>query len=355
MTTYTVSGSGQTSSHITLSSGDTMTVESGGRAAHITVNSGGSLTVDSGGATRHTIVNSSGTEAINGGAGYETRVDSGGTQDLASGGLGEGAKVYSGGTQNVNSGGIADDATVNVGGVDNVNSGGLDKFTYVNGGTENVNGGTAEFTTVGGGSVYTHMSPGWPFVGDQRSEDGSSTTSGVENVMSGGVATGTRVDVGGVLIVDSGGTISGAKIDGGEIELQSGSVVGSSTIRFEDGGTLKIDGTGSFDFLVAGFGKSPYPFFNPFFNAGGSASDALDLSAVNFASATESYSGNSSSGTLMVTDGTNSVSLLLLGNYTAASFQLEPESGGGTGTVVTEAAANTESDNFSRFFAPHHG
>jgi hypothetical protein len=57
---------------------------------------------------------------------------------------------------------------------------------------------------------------------------------------------------------------------------------------------------------------------------------------VNFASATKCYSGDASSGTLTVDDGTNSVSLLLLGNYTAGSFALGAESGGATGTLVTE-------------------
>jgi len=37
-----------------------------------------------------------------------------------------------------------------------------------------------------------------------------------------------------------------------------------------------------------------------------------------------------------VSDGTHSASILLLGNYTAASFNLGAESGGGTGTVVTD-------------------
>jgi hypothetical protein len=60
----------------------------------------------------------------------------------------------------------------------------------------------------------------------------------------------------------------------------------------------------------------------------------LDFSAIDFASATKQYSGNSAGGTLTLSDGTNSASILLLGNYTA--FNLNPETGGGTGTVVTD-------------------
>jgi hypothetical protein len=42
---------------------------------------------------------------------------------------------------------------------------------------------------------------------------------------------------------------------------------------------------------------------------------------------------------LTVGDGTHSASIALLGNYTAASFNLGAESGGGTGTVVTNLTA----------------
>jgi hypothetical protein len=37
-----------------------------------------------------------------------------------------------------------------------------------------------------------------------------------------------------------------------------------------------------------------------------------------------------------LTDGTNFVSIALIGHYSANNFNLNPESGGGTGTVVTD-------------------
>jgi autotransporter passenger strand-loop-strand repeat protein len=187
--------------------------------------------------------------------------------------------VGDGGVQDILAGGVATDATIANGGIQ-------------------YDAGQASGTTVSAG--------------------------GVENVLSGGVATGTTVDTGGFEIVYLGGAISGATISGGELDLQSGATAGSSTITFAsgggDGGILKIDGTGTFDFLVAGF----------------AVPDEFDLSAVNFATATKSYSGNASSGTLTVTDGTNAVSILLLGNYSLASFNLTSEGGGGTGTIVTD-------------------
>jgi hypothetical protein len=131
-----------------------------------------------------------------------------------------------------------------------------------------------------------------------------------------------------------GGTIDGATISAGMLELQSGSSAGSSTITFAGGGTLQLDGSEAYSFLVAGF----------------AAPDAFDLSAIKFASAMKDYVGDTSSGTLTVGDGTHSASILLLGNYTAASFSLGAESGGGAGTVVTNPPVSSNS-----VIAPPHG
>ena len=143
--------------------------------------------------------------------------------------------------------------------------------------------------------------------------------------MSGGFLNdaGTAIDTtlsGGGMEVFSGGIVSGTTISGGELELQSGATAGSSTITFSGGGTLRLDATGAYGFLVAGF----------------AVPDAFDLSQIKFASATSGYVGNTQSGTLTVGDGTHSASILLLGNYTAGSFNLSPEGGGATGTVVSD-------------------
>jgi autotransporter passenger strand-loop-strand repeat protein len=166
---------------------------------------------------------------------------------------------------------------------------------------------------------------------------------GTQSVQSGGTASGTTLSAGGtqynagtasattiaggMQVVVSGGADNGATISAGTLELQSGATAGSSTITFAGGGTLRLDGTGAFGFLVAGF----------------AVPDMFDLSAINFASATKQYSGNASSGTLTIGDGTHSASILLLGNYSLASFNLGAESGGGTGTVVTDPPVTSNS------------
>ena len=83
-------------------------------------------------------------------------------------------------------------------------------------------------------------------------------------------------------------------------------------------GTLQLDNSSSFAGTVAGLADK----------------DTLDLRDINFASVhTPTYSGNSSGGTLTVTDGTHSANIALLGNYLASSFVTSSDGHGGTNVV----------------------
>ena len=61
-----------------------------------------------------------------------------------------------------------------------------------------------------------------------------------------------------------------------------------------------------------------------------SPAETIDLTTVDFATATLGYVGNSLSGTLTVTDGTNTARLAMLGSYVAANFHLADDHHGGT-------------------------
>src|SRR5207302_1219809 len=83
-------------------------------------------------------------------------------------------------------------------------------------------------------------------------------------------------------------------------------------------GTLKLDNSASFTGTVAGM----------------SGQDTIDFADINFASArTPSYAGDSSGGTLTVTDGTHSAHIALLGNYLASSFVASSDGHGGTNVI----------------------
>jgi autotransporter passenger strand-loop-strand repeat protein len=145
-----------------------------------------------------------------------------------------------------------------------------------------------------------------------------------EYVEAGGMASGTTASGGGQETVSSGGTINGAMISGGLVEIMSSATVSSGTIGFSGGGTLQLDDSTSFPSNVplSGFGMP----------------DRIDLRDILFASATSSYTGNTQSGTLIVSDGSRTANLLLFGQYTAASFHLSQDSA--TGTIVTELPAS---------------
>jgi autotransporter passenger strand-loop-strand repeat protein len=290
----------------TIASGGTQDVVAGGSAGGTTVSGGGTQYVA--GTASGTML-SGGTEVVFGSA-VSTTIASGGIQQVVVGGIASGATVSSGGSQYV--AGTASNTTVSDGGTEFV-FGGDTSATVDSGGTQSVAaGGTANGATVSVGGIQY----------DAGTASGTVLSGGFQAVN--GSAANTTVD-GGYELVMSGAIIGGAILSGGTLELQSGATAGSSTIAFSDGGTLKLDATGAYGFLVAGF----------------AVPDEVDLSAVNFASATKQYSGNASSGTLTVSDGTHSASILLLGNYTVASFHLGPESGGGAGTVVTDASVIT--------------
>jgi hypothetical protein len=94
-------------------------------------------------------------------------------------------------------------------------------------------------------------------------------------------------------------------------------------------GTLKLDGSSNFtgfDGQISGF----------------NGEDRIDLAGVAFgASTTLAYSANSagSGGTLMVSDGTDTASLALLGQYGAADFAISSDGHGGT--LITDPLAAT--------------
>ena len=249
--------------------------------------------------------------------------------------------VSSGGAENVYAGASDSGTTVNSKGVEQVLAGGVAQGAQIAGGTLQLFG-SATGTVVSSGGMENVFSGG----NDSGATIGAN---GAEQVWGGGIAQGVQIDSGGAQYIYSGGsavattvssggyeqvfgggTIDGATISGGKLEFSSGGTAGSSTITFVDSGTLRLDTAQAYGMLVAGFVTS---------------ADVIDFSKVAFASATESFleDGSNLSGTLTVTDGTDTASVVLLGNYTAAIFTLSKESGTGTGTLVTDPPSDAGS------------
>jgi autotransporter passenger strand-loop-strand repeat protein len=149
----------------------------------------------------------------------------------------------------------------------------------------------------------------------------------LEVVSSGGTASNTTVS-GGSETVSSGGTLNGATIsNGGSIEIESGGTAGSSTITISSG-TLILDQAQNFSGTVAGLATS-----------GAQNIDLVNVSSANLQPL--SYTDSGGSGTLMVTDGTTTVQLHLIGAYTVGSFKTSADGTGGT--IITDPPVSSGS------------
>src|SRR3974390_2219476 len=113
------------------------------------------------------------------------------------------------------------------------------------------------------------------------------------------------------------------------------------TFATSAGGTLQLDASIAFGGLVAGFGLP----------------DSLDLRDISYISGTTSETfveaGNNLSGTLMVTDGTHTANLTLLGQYATGNFTLASDGHGGT--LVTDPPLAVATDQQSFLSQPRQG
>jgi hypothetical protein len=126
-----------------------------------------------------------------------------------------------------------------------------------------------------------------------------------------------------VVLLDGTTVSGGAAIGAGSgLEISADSTVGGPIVFTQSTGELKIDGTGTLGAQVQGFGGA----------------DVIDFSSVAFLDADQpTFAGDGSGGTLTLSDGTNTASVALFGQYLASSFQAMSDGNGGT--LVVDPAA----------------
>jgi autotransporter passenger strand-loop-strand repeat protein len=329
----------------TVDSGGSMTVF--GHASGTTL-LGATVTVN-GGSVSNTIVNGGMLGLLLGGSSTSALVESGGKLDDLAGCIVSGTKLIGtdSGLSELLVSGIAKDTVIHSYGLEEVFTPGTASQTSMFMGGKLQDYGTISDTTMSGGLLVVQgagiLNPGiangtMVTGGDmQVKSDGKASNTTVSNegqldVSGGGSASGVAIKSGGKVYVESGGLVSAATISGGKLVLESGAKVATGGISFAGGGTLLIAGTGTYG-PVAGF----------------AVPDMLDLAAVNFLPSTIKQF-NSKTDTLTVTDGVHSVSIELLGHYTAGSFHLGAAAGGGT--LVTDPAAGATIS--SMIGSPHH-
>src|SRR6185312_977207 len=217
-------------------------------------------------------------------------VSSGGGLTISSGSVASDVVVL--GRAGISFGGIARGATVSRGGQTIVSSGGVTTGTTVLSGGADV----VEFGASGSSAIVS--------------------SGGIEYDY--GTTYGTVLMSGGFEYVLSGGVLSGATLSGGLLEIRSSGTAGASQIDFTSaGGTLQLDQSVLFNGVISGFGVP-----------GG-----IDLRDIAFGSGTTlgfTEAGDNLSGTLTVSDGTNTANITLLGQYVAANFTKQADGHGGT-------------------------
>lgn len=276
--------SGGSESGATISNGGIDCVLSGGFASDTTVSDGGIDFVMPGGSAGGTVVDSGGWQyVLSGGSGFDGQVSGAGVQFVY--GFASGGTVSSGGVLGLF--GSASDMTIETGGYGSVASGGAASNIMVDGSLGVV--GSAVNTSIGYGG----------------------------NVTIRGNASGTTIDAGGYEYVAAGGTERGATISGGGVlEVASGGSVAIAPVTFADsaGGVLVLDDSMNFGGLVAGF----------------DGADLMAFTDIPYISGTTNWqwTQSGSSGTLMLSAGSDVANINLLGQYSQSSFALAAYGGG---------------------------
>ncbi len=349
-----------------VASGGTQIVYAGGTATGDAVGTGGYENVAAGGMDIGATVSGGGMQVVDGTA-ISATVETGGNQYVRTGADAAATIVETGGNLFVYADATVIDARIN-GGWELINAGGTDTRATVSGGLQSVFGTVSSATLVsstqviyaGGTAVddeldsgtYENVAPGGTdigatVIGAKQVVDGAAVSATIENggnqyirtsatasatvvdsggnlfVYSGAMATGTTIASGGLAYVAGGGVASASLISGGTLELAAGGSIGSSGVNFATGtgGILQLDDSVNFNELVAGFGQPA----------------ALDLRDIAFGSATTlsfTEAPSNTSGTLMVSDGSNTANVTLLGQYMAGQFTAASDGHGGT--LVTD-------------------
>lgn len=269
-----------------------------GHADGTTINAGAWQYVGSGGATTHTTIGNGGTQ-------YDQ-------------GTSSGALVQSGGNQHVYQGGTADATTVAAGGYQDVYYGTATN-TVLNGQQQVLEGGSADDTIVNaGGRQYvgsggaatgtTIATGGFQYVDAGATDSGAIISGGWQYVA--GSAAGAIVSGRGQQDVAAGGTATNSHLDGGTEHVYAGGLAQNVDFDGSAGSTLVLDAPMGLTGTIANFGSDDYIDFR------NTVISSVDIDGSNNLTVT--------------TDGGQSYSWALLGQYAASSFVLASDGNGGT-------------------------
>lgn len=306
-------------------------VYSGGTAVHTMVKAGALFSVASGGHATNTVVEFSGISQIAAG-GDERDATIFGTQYLSGSsfnsiigsagvqydfGMSSGALVQIGGAQHVYQGGTAIGTTVAAGGYQDVYQASVTD-TVLDGDQQVLSDGHAEGTIIraggrqyvgaGGATTGTTIAGGFQYV-DAGAADAAAIINGGWQYVAGSV-TGATVTGRGQQDIVSGATSTNTHLDGGTEHVYSGGLAQNVDFDGSAGSTLVLDNPAGLTGTIANFGSDDYIDFR------NTVISSVDV--------------DSSNNLTVTTDGGQSYSWALLGQYAASSFVLASDGVGGT-------------------------
>ncbi|MCP3369100.1 FG-GAP-like repeat-containing protein [Bradyrhizobium cajani] len=307
-------------------------VYSRGTAAHTTVKAGANQFVASGGHATGTVIELSGISQIAAGADehgatilgtqYLNGSSSGAT--IGAGGVqydygaSSAALVQSGGIQHVYQNGSAEGTTIAAGGYQDVYHGTVTN-TVVDGDQQVLADGTADGTTInaggrqyvgsGGATTDTTIAAGGFQYVDVGATDSSAVINGGWQYVAGS-ASGATVSGRGEQDVGAGGTAANTHLDGGTEHVYAGGLAQNVDFDGSAGSTLVLDAPVGLTGTIANFGADDYIDFR------NTVISSVDVDSANNLTVT--------------TDGGQSYSWALLGQYAASSFVLASDGNGGT-------------------------
>ncbi len=278
----------------TISSGGVQTLEGTAVGDYTTIYDGGTDIVGELGGSFYASVNSGGIQivsgfdqalSVNNAHAFYTVINGGGVQELMGDARGVGVIVEAGGAQLISSGAVVSSTTISSGGYENVYSNGTAGSTMVAAGGEQyiLDGGSATDTMLYGTQVlFSGAVASETYVGDNAKQ----------YVLAGGSTDFTTIASGGYEIVSSGGTAT-------DTLIESGGMLDLAGLIYTSGGTIT----------------------------------SSTLSQVVQAAARPEASIETT--TLTITEGDQTVTLQLAGDYTGEYFHLAPAPGGLSGTILT--------------------
>ena len=227
----------------------TMEVSSGGVASDTAVETSGLLRVSSGGVVSGVVVDAGTLQVHGGGEAENVNVSSGGVYayyggeinnlsatntdaEFSSGSIVNNA-TFSSAYVRITTSAIASGTTINSGTWGLVLSGGAVSYTKVNsGGSVTMEQGLGSYTEISGGNMVVSSDS----VVDNTTVNGG----GLLNVVSGGEATFTTVDLNGIMRVKVKGSATSTTVSGGSLNVSSGGVATTTTIDLD--GTMTVIG-----------------------------------------------------------------------------------------------------------------